>query len=333
MSRSTELLRSLPICTLGILGLCIGLHILLLALDWDLKQFTMCPRLVLYLHEWYRVVTSALFHANLMHIGMNMMSTFGISTLLEKRLGTLSFGISTLWAILLTSFIYLGVSYALFLFLGETKWMYQHSVGFSGILFHMTVLECNLSTTRSRSLFGFVDMPTYLYPWALLILLQMFMPNLSFLGHLSGIVTGTLQSYGSLDVLFLSEAYLREMESWHTLQWLVRRPNFIATPSGSSRLFPQEHSLGRSICNGVGVVVKFVRDLLETALVCLFGRGRSLNSNIQLSGTPTTWPSGGRTVGGGSAVEAVEEDDQDWNGLPSLSSMAAQERVPLSRIV
>lgn len=332
MSRSTELLRSLPICTLGILGLCIGLHVLLLALDWDLQQFTMCPRLVLYLHEWYRVITGALFHANLMHIGMNMMSTFGISTLLEKRLGTLRHLLSTLWAILLTSLIYLGVSYALFLFLGETKWMYQHSVGFSGILFHMTVLECNLSTTRSRSLFGFVNVPTYLYPWALLILLQMFMPNLSFLGHLSGILTGTLQSYGSLDVLFVSEAYLQEMESWSTLQWLVRQPNFVATPSGSSRLFQESNSLGRSICNGVGMVVKFVRDLFETLGVCVFGRGRSLNSNIQLRGTPTAWPSGGRTVGVGSAVEDVE-DDQDWNGLPSPSSMAAQERVPLSRIV
>jgi hypothetical protein len=71
---------------------------------------------------------------------------------------------------------------------------------------------------------------------------------------------------------------------------------------------------------------------------------RSLNSNVQWSSAaaPTTnnWPSGGgralgvgRTVGAGSAVEAAVEDDQDWNGLPSPSSMAAQEREPLSRIV
>jgi membrane associated rhomboid family serine protease len=251
----------------------------------------MCPRLVLYHRsEWYRVVTSALLHANLMHLGMNMMTTIGVSTLLEQRLGTLQHLLSTFWAILCTSLVTLGISYALYYLLGETKWMSQHSLGFSGILFYMTVLDCNqLSTTtiRSRrSLFGVVHVPTHLYPWALLILLQLSMPNnLGFLGHLSGILTGTLQCrYGCSPVLLGNDVYLQELESWPTFQWLVHQPNFVATPnSGSSRrhlLFPQEsNSLGRSISiNGVmGVVMKCVRELRETfRCVSLAGVGLSI---------------------------------------------------------
>jgi hypothetical protein len=41
-----------------------------------------------------------------------------------------------------------------------------------------------------RSLFGFCNVPAAVYPWALLILLQIMMPGISFLGHLSGILCG-----------------------------------------------------------------------------------------------------------------------------------------------
>ena len=183
MSRSTEFLRSIPFATFGFMGLCVALFIVQHALDLDLNLFTMCPRFVFYLHEYYRVIASSLFHVNLMHIGMNMMSTSAISTLLEKRLGTLRHLFTTLWAILITGFIYLLVAYSAYFFLGQDKWMYQHSVGFSGIIFHMSVVECNLSAERARSVFGFFTVPTYLYPWVLLVVLQMMMPNLSFLGH------------------------------------------------------------------------------------------------------------------------------------------------------
>ena len=54
-----------------------------------LNMYTLCPKLVVYSHEYHRIVTSGLFHANLMHIVMNTTSFLTIGSLLEKQLGTL----------------------------------------------------------------------------------------------------------------------------------------------------------------------------------------------------------------------------------------------------
>jgi membrane associated rhomboid family serine protease len=331
MSRSRELLRSIPFTTLGILGLCISVYILQCFMDLELQQFTLCPRLILYLHEYYRIITSTLFHANLMHIGMNMMSTSAISSLLEKRLGTLRHLFSTLWAILLTSFLYIAISLAGYHLLGYTNLMNQHSVGFSGIIFHMSVLECNMSPTQARSLFGVASVPAYLYPWALLVLLQFIMPNLSFLGHLVGIMTGTLQHHGLFEYIMVNEAYLQEMETtWPSLQWLVHRPNFIATPSGSSHFQQDPAFLLRSWRKGFWMATKLVRDVVEFVLVFLFGRGgRMANVNGRIFGssrstsssTSLSSPSsGGVPLGSGVGDFVVEgiEDDDDWVGLPPM---------------
>jgi hypothetical protein len=281
--------------------------------------------LVIYLHEYYRIITSTLFHGSLMHIGMNMMSTLAISTMLEKKLGTLRHVISTLWAILLTGVIYLVVAYVGYVLFNDVKLMYQHSIGFSGIIFHMSILECNLSPSQSRSIFGVFSVPSWLYPWALLIVLQMVVPGLSFLGHLAGILTGTLQFYGILDCILVGEAYLHEMESWSALQWLVNRPNFAAaTPSGSSQSHQEPSALIRSLWKGVSMVFKFIRDVLETLKVCIFGRGRNVNSNIQLDiGTHGGW-GGGNTLGAGADDTRAIDDDDEWGGLPPMPAQESR---------
>jgi membrane associated rhomboid family serine protease len=329
-SSSNNPLRTTPVATALVSGLCIVIYLLQLLLDFDIQSITMCPRLVLYLHEYYRIVTSTLFHANLMHIGMNMMSTFAIGALLEKRMGTLGLVMTLSWAILLSGLVYLMIAWTAYAAFGSEEWMYTQSVGFSGILFHMTVLECNLSSTESRSLFGVVNVPTFLYPWVLLILLQFMIPGLSFLGHLSGILTGTLQYYGVFQHLLVSDHFLREMESWSGLNWLTSLQSFCATPSGNvlSRQ-PGASSLLHAIRNGVGMLFKLLRDVLETLRVCIFGRGHSSNGNIRFTPLSQVELGGGGGGGGGGRVlgTSLEEDD-DWGGLPTTG-----DRGHVSRLV
>ncbi len=66
------------------------------------------------------------------------------------------------------------------------------SVGFSGVLFAMAVEESSLSGSPTRSLFGIVTVPTKYYPWAMLVAMQFLMPNVSFVGHLAGLLCGFL---------------------------------------------------------------------------------------------------------------------------------------------
>ena len=100
-----------------------------------------------------------------MHIAMNMLSTVALSGQLERELGTLRHVHSVAWAILCSNSIYMIVAYLLSILFMYDHLMYQHSVGFSGILFHMLVLECQAG--GSRNIFGVVSVPAWVYPWVL----------------------------------------------------------------------------------------------------------------------------------------------------------------------
>ena len=72
--------------------------------------------------------------------------------------------------------------------LDDMSFIKQHSVGFSGVLFALVVVDIHKSDVPTRSVMGFVSVPARWYPWALLVLLQLMIPNVSFLGHFSGIL-------------------------------------------------------------------------------------------------------------------------------------------------
>lgn len=294
----------------------------------------MCPRLVLYTHEYYRILTSTVFHVNLMHIGMNIMSTSAIGTMLEKQLGTLRLVFSMWWSMLLTSSLYILLSWLAYIVLGYDKLMYSHAAGFSGVIFHMSVLETHLHPGPTRSLFGFVSVPPAVYPWALLIVLQFLMPGISFLGHLAGILTGNLQYFGFLDKFCLMrESFLMELESQPFLRSLVALPSFVPTSQGTighclgSRGDATDslRVVGRSIQKILAVIFKVLRDIVETFLVCIFGRGARLNANIRV------WD---RLVQYNDQNNRGNLQAQNHDGDEEMMTIAAQERESLpSRIV
>ena len=306
MSRAAETLASIPLATLSIMSVCCLVYLYQFIFDPPMHNYTMCPRLVLYLNEYYRFITSSLFHGSIMHIGMNMMSTMAIGSSLERRIGTLAMATTILWGIQLTSSIYVFVSWLLYVTFGYDHLMLQHSVGFSGVIFQLAVLEANLSPDRTRSVFGFINVSSKMYPWALLVILQFIMPQISFMGHLSGILIGTLQFHGSLDIVFPSDEYLKESETLSSLQFLVNQPGFIKIPEAGSGLGQQEGSAGFFVAVG-GSIALFVKNICESLKVIIFGRGERSNENIQMGGLGAVW-------GGSDSIR----DEEGWNGLPTI---------------
>ena len=65
---------------------------------------------------------------------------------------------------------------------------YQCAIGFSGVIFGLIVVDNNISGATQRSIFGFFYVPAPLYPWVLMLLWQVIMPGVSFLGHLCGVL-------------------------------------------------------------------------------------------------------------------------------------------------
>ncbi|KAK9668590.1 hypothetical protein RND81_13G070400 [Saponaria officinalis] len=90
------------------------------------------------------------------------------------------------------------------------------SMGFSGILFSMIVMETSLSGVESRSVFGLFNVPTKWYPWILLVVFQLLMTNVSFLGHLCGILSGFVYNYGLLNIFIPGTNFFSGIEkaSW-----------------------------------------------------------------------------------------------------------------------
>lgn len=54
----------------------------------------------------------------------------------------------------------------------DPKYVNQASVGFSGVIFTLALMESYRSTQPTRSVFGMMQVPTRMYPWVLLVLLS-----------------------------------------------------------------------------------------------------------------------------------------------------------------
>lgn len=203
----------LPAGTALFAGVCVAVFGVqyLFALDTGPLSIGAFP--VVFLGEWFRLVTSAFLHGGILHILMNMASLLAMGPSVEAILGTANFVVLVLSAVLLEGLIYVGFCVACWAATGNAEWLHMYAVGFSGVLFTLAVEEASLSPNPTRSVFGLFRVPTRLYPWVLLVLLQLAIPNISFLGHLSGLLVGVLHVGGLLAWLLPSMEACRFMES------------------------------------------------------------------------------------------------------------------------
>jgi len=331
MSQSSNI----PLWTFTITGVCIAIYSWQFLSSPILQQYTMNPRSILYLHEYYRVLTSSLFHGSVMHIVMNMMSFVAIGKSLEMYFGTLWIMCTILWSILLTSVIYFVVAFLMYSMLGMDGLMYSHSVGFSGVIFHLLVIQAYIHPNSSRQVFGMFNVPSTAYPWGLMVVLQMFMPNLSLLGHLSGILCGTFQVYGMLDSICLpSGEYMRSCDDRCRTELTKRTPSSVAEsyvntslispPSVSLQQQRDTTALRRTVSSYLGRGYQFVRRCGKKLRMVVFGHPDAPHENIRFDtggvGTALGIAFGNTNYDG---TGDASDDDNPWIGLPSIPESSA----------
>jgi len=190
-------IENLPPVTLVILLACTTLHYNFL--NWNLPTIDyacLIPAAVLYAKEYHRLITSAFYHGSDMHLYYNMSSLIIKGRHLERRIGSVQFGVLCAIFTLLSSILEVGASYILYTFIDYPKSMYTRSVGFSGVLFALKVIIHSQSEGAS-SIMGIIVPSKYVY-WIELLLISLIYPNASFLGHLCGILSGLLYVNGYL---------------------------------------------------------------------------------------------------------------------------------------
>ncbi|RRT42785.1 hypothetical protein B296_00056868 [Ensete ventricosum] len=129
--------------------------------------------------------------------------------------------------------------------------MNQCSIGFSGIIFSMIVIETSLSGVQSRSVFGLFNVPAKWYAWILLVLFQILASNVSLLGHLCGILSGFAYTYGFFNYLLPGPSIYSAIESSSILSLCVRRPGFILCTGGTTYGQLPTHSSTTTMSNGL----------------------------------------------------------------------------------
>ncbi len=137
------------------------------------------PAAVLQDHEWWRVITSGFLHANLLHIGVNMVSLWMIGNFVETTLGSPK--TLLLYAI---SLVLSGVAVVYF------SDPMVPTLGASGAIFGLfgSIFAVGLKHGRPGWEFIKANIPIL----ALNLAFTFFMPGISKAGHVGGLIAGFL---------------------------------------------------------------------------------------------------------------------------------------------
>lgn len=247
-----------PFITSGLVAVCGIIYLICLLVGYD-SFYEICfwpAQLVLRL-QVYRIYTSVVFHGSVLHVMFNMMALVPIGSGLERIMGSVRYLHVTLLLATCNAVLHLLIAY-----LAAHNpvhpypfFMDECTIGFSGIIFAMIVMETSLNGNQSRSVFGLFNVPGKWYAWILLILFQLLMPNVSLLGHLCGILSGFAYTYGLFNYFLLGLTSYTAIENSAMLACCVRRPGFIvggasgAAVNGSLPSFPSTASSGAGLSN------------------------------------------------------------------------------------
>ena len=142
-----------------------------------------------------RWVASQFLHADALHLYYNMTSLLWKGTELERRLGPRGLARLVAFALLVGPLIHISSS-ATIVRLGYTRPFRVTCVGFSGVLFAMKAAANHIAGPGRRVTFpllgGGFSLDARLGTWVELLLIQLLVPNTSFVGHLSGLLAGML---------------------------------------------------------------------------------------------------------------------------------------------
>ena len=169
-----------------------------LLLDSRIQGYlTFCPSLIVEKGQVWRLITGAFLHGGILHLFMNMLTFTQLGLTFESHVGTLSYFYHIIIFGLISSCFHTLIAFIMYLGGDSSQWS-SSAVGFSGILFALIVVDITISGGDERSILGLFLVPSWLYPWVMLLLMSLLIQNVSFLGHLSGIIAGYLYQFNIL---------------------------------------------------------------------------------------------------------------------------------------
>ncbi|KAL1560976.1 Rhomboid-like protein 14, mitochondrial [Salvia divinorum] len=200
-----------------------------------LNQVWFNPHLIVKNKDLKRLILSALYHTGEPHLVYNMISLLWKGIQLECAMGSVEFASMVAALLGMSQGITLLLAKFLLLFDYERAYYNEYAVGFSGVLFAMKVVL--YSQSDSYTYVHGLMVPARYAAWAELVLIQMLVPGVSFLGHLGGILAGISYLYlrGSQSGVNPCVKIMRGVT--HLLGWPLRFLNGMYSQPSSGRVF------------------------------------------------------------------------------------------------
>jgi membrane associated rhomboid family serine protease len=141
-----------------------------------------------------RLVLSGIIHVDDSHLYYNMMSLCWKGINLENKMGSTAFLQLVVFSLLMSHTIMVILAYLLYVSTDFTSSYETCAVGFSAVLFSLKYVW-NHSASNTSNVMG-INVPTKYAAWLELIIISVMSPNVSFIGHLSGIIAGIIYIHG-----------------------------------------------------------------------------------------------------------------------------------------
>lgn len=191
--------RFFPV-TLGVLGLNVVVYFRPDVGVWwpSIEEACISARKVWLQRKWRPLFLSPFVHAHDYHLFYNMVSFMWKAVTLERHFGSGYFLYMTAVFSALTGLVYVTIETLLSELLSDWSYMTTCAVGFSGVIFALKVVTTHLQPQGRTMIMGLFPVPSRLACWAELFLISVLFPNVSFVGHLSGILVGLAFVMGPL---------------------------------------------------------------------------------------------------------------------------------------
>ncbi|KAL9650095.1 hypothetical protein ABK040_016416 [Willaertia magna] len=174
------------------------------------------------LNSIFRIFFNSTFHHDFLHYLFNCISFLGLGILLEKLINSLNFLFLILFSLFNTFLIFNCLFYLIYFlqyilqfnFLTDLQNSLQNSlqsicfIGFSGIIFSILVNYCQLNKNNNMSIFGMLQIKSIYYPFIMLFITSILLPNSSFFGHFIGIINGYIFYYLFLNYFLFNNNFI-----------------------------------------------------------------------------------------------------------------------------
>eukprot|EP00698_Gefionella_okellyi_P022489 TRINITY_DN7463_c0_g4_i2.p1 TRINITY_DN7463_c0_g4~~TRINITY_DN7463_c0_g4_i2.p1 ORF type:complete len:297 (+),score=36.94 TRINITY_DN7463_c0_g4_i2:28-891(+) len=278
--RIQQWFREIAIVTKSVMVICSSVFIVMIMIGFSstLQNVCVSARFVWQLH---RIFAAPVVHLSVMHLLFNMMAFLPMSRTMERSLGSIQY----LWALLFL-IAAIGVTHLSLAFVISSNPIYQFSsfyydcsAGLSAVIFALLVIYANSSANQQFSIFGFFQVPAKIYPWVLLLVIQLLMPGVSLLGHLSGILVGYLYTSPVGEYITLSDDRIISLQQSVVFARLSTRDDFALGGYSGSGLPVTASSTTTATTTGAASTTDAALNVRGSTVAAFSGAGHVLGSS------------------------------------------------------